>query len=194
MKLYTPDRLISYVVASDNGLAPNVTGDVCTLGVCKPLVRKAATIGHDWIIGMSIAPHESNNVIYVMQVEEKIPFSEYFNDSRFQCKKPDRDRKGDNFFQGTGDDLQIAFHNAAHYGKEEAIARDLKSPFTVAASTFWYFGANAPILPRSLQSTPVALPENRRGHRIIEDTKTIKTFARWLQQWPVGIHGPPRDI
>lgn len=30
---YTPKKLISYVVASDNGLAPNVTGDICSLTV-----------------------------------------------------------------------------------------------------------------------------------------------------------------
>ena len=191
---YKPKRLVSYVVASDNGLAPNITSGICTLTVCKPVVRQIAEIGQDYIVGMSTAADGRNKVIYAMQVDEKIPYADYFKDPRFQSKKPDVDFKGDNFFSGMNGKLEIAFGNAAHVGRPDAIRRDLKTPFAVVGHKFWYFGANAPELPGQLQSTPIALPDrSRRGHRITSDPAALKTFLDWLEKWPNGIHGQPRD-
>lgn len=193
-KSYAPKRLLSYVVASDNGLAPNVTGGVCTLSVCKPVVRKVARAGADYIIGMSTAPDDRNRVIYVMQVDEKIPFADYFNDKRFQAKKPGNDIKGDNFFRAEKGQLKIAFDNASHTGKAQAIARDLKAPVAVVGHRFWYFGENAPELPEELRQTKIPLPDAyRRGHRVTDDAATIRAFTKWLDQFEPGIHGKPRD-
>ena len=192
---YEPQRLLSYVVASDNGLAPNVTGDICTLSVCKPVVRQVSEIGQDYIVGMSTAAHGRHKLIYAMQVDEKIPYEQYFQDKRFQSKKPDRNIKGDNFFDQINGKLQIAFKNAAHAQRPKAIARDLKSPFAVVGHRFWYFGSNAPELPEDLQYTPISLPDrSRRGHRVTSDLNHVRAFTQWLNSWSCGVHGQPRDL
>ena len=195
-KEYLPLRLISYVVASDTGLAPNITGDFCTLAVCKPVIRRVAQINEDLILGFSIPSHGRNRLIYAMQAEEKLAFEDYFKDPRFQCKKPDQDIRGDNFFKKAGDHYKIAFNNAAHFGKEGPVSRDLKTPLSVIAKTFWYFGDNAPELPKSIiKNSTIALPDrSRRGHRVNKDPKLIESLINWLHQYPSGVHGTPRDL
>lgn len=193
-QIYTPTRILSYVVASDNGLAPNITGGICTLTVCKPLVRQVATVGVDWIVGMSHSRHGRNRVIYAMQVGEKIPFGTYFLDPRFACKKPDADKKGDNFFQAEDDAFVIPFSCAAHYGKPDKIARNLKAPWAIIGHQFWYFGGSAPELPRPLHGSHLALAgRGRRGHRVTIDPQQIEIFKDWIKGYRPGIHSTPRD-
>ena len=190
-----PKRLFSYVVASDTGLAPNVTGGVCTLTVCKPAVRQGAVAGQDWIIGLSTAAHGRARVIYAMQADEKIPYADYFADRRFQDKKPRADKRGDNFFVHSNGQYRVAFNDAAHAGKPDKIARDLKSPVAVVGHRFWYFGGAAPPLPERLARAHLALTDTyRRGHRVTQDPALIRAFVKWIEKFPPGIYGSPRDL
>jgi hypothetical protein len=43
-------QLYSYVLRVDRGAAPNPFWGVCTLTICKPVIRRNAEVG-DWIIG-----------------------------------------------------------------------------------------------------------------------------------------------
>lgn len=100
-----------------------------------------------------------------------------------------------NFLKQAKGQCKIAFREAAHYGKADKIARDLKTPFAVVGSRFWYFGENAPTLPNELTQTTIALPDrSRRGHRVNDDPHIIKVFVSWLSQHKPGIHGYPRDL
>lgn len=191
---YSPQRLVVYVVSSDNNLAPNVTTGICSLTVCKPVVRKQSVIGADWIIGMSTSKHGIDRVIYAMQVDEKLSYEDYFNDPRFAAKKPSAAQpKGDNFFQMTKDGLMVTTSLAAHYGKADKIKRDLNAPVAVLGKRFWYFGANAPRLPEDLRDTRI-VTGNRRGHRYVDDADVIAKFVAWLEaNYAPGVHGGPRD-
>lgn len=187
--------MLVYIVASDRGLAPNITGGFCTLAVCKPVVRHSAQPG-DIIIGMSTARHGKDRMIYSMTVGEKIPFADYFNDPRFAIKKPEvSGRSGDNFF--ARDELTGTYNissGAAHAGDDLRIRRDLRTPFAVVARDFRYFGANAPHIPDDLQQTRI-VQGAVRGHRLITDTAVINRFTAWLNQnYAPGIHGTPRDL
>ena len=44
------NKLFSYVLRFDDGAAPNPFGGICTLTICKPAIRRSASVG-DWIIG-----------------------------------------------------------------------------------------------------------------------------------------------
>lgn len=83
-------RNFSYKIEHDFGLAPNPFGGYCTLAVCKSSIRsnKGLEVG-SWIIGTgSKKLKNANKLIYAMQVGEKLTFNEYWNDPRFQYKKP----------------------------------------------------------------------------------------------------------
>src|SRR5688572_6600385 len=96
-------RVFSYVVASDGGFAPNPFHDWCTLACCKPKIRKAARPG-DLIVGLS---PRCERLVYILRVDEKLRFEQYWSDARFQQKKPvwSRDRvarNGDNIYEPNG--------------------------------------------------------------------------------------------
>lgn len=193
--IFRPQRLYSYVVASDRGLAPNITGGICSLAVCKPMVRQQVVPGRDWILGLSTAEHGRTRLIYAMQVDEKLSYGDYFVDPRFAHKKPPQDPVGDNFFRATKAGHQLSCAAAAHYGRPLALTRDLKAPYAIIGHRFWYFGANAPELPAKLVGSNVVLPDAyRRGHRVNDDTPVIQAFVRWIEQYPPGVYGPPRDV
>jgi len=44
-------KLFSYIIPIDDGPAPNPFGDICTLAICKPAIRRKAQVG-DWVIGI----------------------------------------------------------------------------------------------------------------------------------------------
>ncbi|WP_259016597.1 Nmad2 family putative nucleotide modification protein [Emticicia fluvialis] len=43
-------KIYSYVLRLDDGSAPNPFGGICTLTICKPVIRRTARVG-DWVIG-----------------------------------------------------------------------------------------------------------------------------------------------
>jgi len=190
--LYRPERILSYVVQSDNGLAPNITGGFCTLAVCKPVVRRTARAGQDLVLGMS---RQRNCVTYIMQVDRKVSFFEYSRLPEFECKKPSFEHLiGDNFFKEEAGELQLAFDIARHNGNEEALARDLNAPVVLVGYNFWYFGERQPELPLELHNAHMTLPGRRRdGHRVTTDGAEIAALIDWVHSLEPGIHGKPRD-
>ncbi|MFT7434059.1 MAG: hypothetical protein ACI9TY_001704 [Alphaproteobacteria bacterium] len=187
--IYIPERLVVYVVASDEGLAPNIQGNHCSLAVCKPVVRRVAKLKTDWIVGMSTNKHGKKKLIYVMQVEEKLSFNQFFLDNRFDSKKPHKTNpKGDNFIW----DGQ-ALRCASHYGHAEKMTRNLSVDNVLVARQYWYFGENAPEIPHGLFETKL-VQGPRRGHKIVANAFAIDAFYNWLiNQYQPGIHGTYRD-
>ena len=81
-------ELYSYVVARDYGFAPNPFMNVCTLATCKPKIRANAQVG-DWVVGTGTASRKrSGRIVFAMRVSETMTFNSYWNDPRFQEKKP----------------------------------------------------------------------------------------------------------
>ncbi|MGA2678815.1 MAG: hypothetical protein ABSF37_05875 [Sedimentisphaerales bacterium] len=99
--------LYSYVVDHDTGKAPNPWGGYCTLVHCKfqdnskrrnivELAKKG-----DWILGTGGESKQSagnKKIIYLMCVDEKLPFKSYLSDKRFIGREDCRDdSKGNKF-------------------------------------------------------------------------------------------------
>lgn len=81
-------RLHSYVVARDYGFAPNPFFGICTLATCKRRIRRVAEIG-DWVVGTgSKKRNREKHVVYAMRITDTMTFNDYWNDPRFQTKKP----------------------------------------------------------------------------------------------------------
>ncbi len=58
-------RLVSYILTSDTGFAPNPFFRYCTLACCKPQIRRSAEPG-DWIVGIS-RKADGNRIVYAMR-------------------------------------------------------------------------------------------------------------------------------
>ena len=135
MKLYT------YVVAADNGFAPNPFGDFCSLACCKPVIRRTAEIG-DWIIGIGSVNNVGNERrIYAMEVTEKIHFDEYYDDKRFQ------NRMDNIYYKNKGEWRQKnnPFHN------KDNMKHDTKTEYILISDNYFYFGEKAVKIPKEFR-------------------------------------------
>lgn len=97
--------LFSYVVDHDLGFSPNPFGGYCTLVHCKfggktgrRNVVELADVD-DWIIGTGGKSKDSaghGRIIYLMRVGQKLPFSKYLSDRRFQDRSDCEDFRSGN--------------------------------------------------------------------------------------------------
>jgi hypothetical protein len=190
----------SYKIEHDFGLAPNPFGGYCTLAVCKPAIRrnKNLEIG-DWIFGTgSVKLKCLHHLIYAMKTEEIITFQKYWEDPRFQYKKPVINGSlvqlyGDNFYHQNEKGKWIQ-ENSAHSisnnkPNNEHLRIDTGGENVIISRTFYYFGSSSFLIPekywkicsegRSLKSN--AIPE-----------KIAESFVKWLEKkFAPGIYGDP---
>ena len=106
-------KLYSYVVERDNGFAPNPYWGVCTLANCKSSEGKKSkgksivdrAKKGDWVVGTGGKSDRSagrhGTLIYVMRVDKIRTLAEYFDNGKFEAKRPITDgtykqQQGDN--------------------------------------------------------------------------------------------------
>lgn len=198
----------SYRIEHDYGLAPNPFWGYCTLAVCKPKIRnnKNLEIG-DWIFAQgSKSLGNLNHLMLAMQVEEKLTFEEYWNDSRFELKKPVvngtlAQMYGDNFYHKDSDGNWIQ-ENSAHSTSDcevnqKHLETDTNGEFVLISKNFYYFGDS------SFLDEQVKIPEkyldvfsdNGRGMMSVSIPNDLALeFLEWIQEnFDKGIHGDPID-
>lgn len=192
-------HLFSYRVEHDFGLAPNPFGGTISFAVCRGDIRsnKLMQIG-DWLVGTgSVSMKNEGRLIYAMKVEEIISFDEYWNDPRFQYKKPYLkgtlvQMYGDNFYHTV--DERMVQEPSAHSNPDleqriKLYNKDVKGKRVLLSKTFYYFGDNCPLIPTELQT----ICSSGRAYKYKKITEEqIKSFVSWLESnYTVGIHGDP---
>lgn len=194
----------SYLVEHDLGLAPNPFGKYCTLAVCKPEIRKSKKLAiGNWVIGTGSKALEVTTgkkligkLIYAMAVEEKINLEDYWNDERFQYKKPIMNGTlvtmfGDNFYHKDEEGKWIQ-EDSAHCMLDgtcnpEHFKKDIRGENVLISQHFFYFGNNAPLIPKHL----IKVCHSTQGQKKL--TKELSTeFIDWIHNnFQTGIHGDP---
>ncbi len=194
-------NFFSYKLDHDYGLAPNPFGEFCTLAVCKPGIRSNKNLDlKDWIIGTgSKALGFVHHLIYAMQVEETLTFDEYWEDERFQYKKPVLNGSlvelyGDNIYhtnKKTGNWIQ---EDSAHSEKggltnEKHLESDTSGKNVLISRTFFYLGDHAEQIPE--QFLEICNEGRNMKYRAI-DEKLGKAFIDWVKsKFKQGINGDP---
>ena len=181
-------RLYSYIITRDFGFAPNPFHGYCTLATCKPIIRKNADVG-DIIVGLGSGAQDSSfksRIIYVMIVNEKLTFDEYWDDERFKCKRPNmygskKQMYGDNIYHTdpkSGRIIQEDSHHSLDEGETnwDNFNRDVPGQYVLIAKEFWYWGGN----PISVPDDFLEITNVRRNHIVIEDPFFIEQFIIWL--------------
>lgn len=186
-------KLYSYVVKIDHGLAPNPFWGYCTIAVCTPNHMGVKAQVDDWIVGTS-PNSQGNKLVYAMQVSEAIPFEKYYDDERFEKKKPNikgswQERCGDNMYYKNQQGIW-AQHRTLLHRNDEAIKKDLKHPVVFVAKHFYYFGDKAVSIPSEFQE----LIWKRQGCKSNHFPEVVKRFLNWLSpNFESGILGYPKD-
>ena len=184
VRLSMCERIYRYVVRYDCGTAPRPYGGLCSLAICKPMIRRNAAVG-DWIIGFrSQRPGE---VVYVMQISERLPLGNYWSDPRFANRRPRASPIPDNFYRATDAGSLVQVRNSIH-GPTEA-AKDIRGRHALLGRRFWYFGVNSVPLPNELMH----LVHATQGHAVHKARRPndVANLRHWLAAWKPGIHGAP---
>lgn len=192
-----------YKLEHDYGFAPNPFHGVLTLAACKGDIRrnKNLKIG-DWIVGLgSVAMGNLNHIIYAMQVSEILTFDQYWEDARFECKKPVLNGSlvqmyGDNVYHTDAVSHEIVQEQCAHSNDDGSVNeghrdRDVRGQNVLIAKRFYYFGDNCPKLPSEFSYIKV----DSRGIKywdMFGKDKLILPFVEWLENnFGPGVHGDP---
>ena len=194
-----PD-LFSYIVVYDSGFAPNPFHDFCTLATCKPKIRKGASVG-DWVVGTgSKGLGLRGFFVYAMRVSESLSFAKYWNDPRFEKKKPNLHGSykiacGDNIYYPLegGQWGQLNSYHSEKDGSpnQKHIDRDTEVNRVLISNDFVYFGGKGRKVPDSLGK----LVHQGRGYKRIKDQAIIMEFESWLQELGMkGYQGRPFDM
>ena len=198
-------RLYVYVVTSDGGHAPNPFHGFCTLATCKPQIRKKAQ-KDDWIAGISPKQRGHNRrLVYAMRVDDDLTYDEYWDDRRFELKKPiwegtPKQRCGDNYYHRSPEGSWIQ-EPGDHSHKDSSqnmyfTRKDTRVPrVLVSENTFVYYGKNSIEIPDALCNGDNRVVQNcGRGHRCNFSENFRQDFIEWLEeQKHIGVAGEPRD-
>jgi len=186
-----------YVVDRDFGFAPNPFHGSCTLATCKPAIRSTATSG-DWVFGMGGARlNATGRCVFAMQVTKKVSFDEYWSDPNYAVKKPVRNGSramlvGDNIYHR--DSTHAAWQQEdSHHSSDDGTAdiynlqRDTGSNNVLISERFWYFGRNAPNVPKKIFEAIGY--SNVRSHRRMD-----RATAQPLIDWLLSQYGRTRNL
>jgi len=196
--------LRSYIVAYDSGFAPNPFNGFCTLATCKPDIRKRAALG-DWVVGTGSnkkGVRRGGFLVYAMMIREALTFDEYWNDPRFEKKKPNlngsyRMACGDNIYSPLEDGGWRQF-DSYHSNKDgtprvDHTKKDTSVDRVLISDDFVYFGAEGPEIPKTLKDAGIV--HSGIGQKRITNAATIADFEAWLEGLGVkGYQGRPFDM
>jgi hypothetical protein len=183
-------RLCTYIVTEDTGFAPNPFWEWCTLAACTPNHRKNDFAEGDWIAGF-LSKQRDHRLLYAMELSAVLSMACYFNDRRFQKKKPCAGNAwqslcGDNVYEFKNDvwvPHTILFHNTLKHHDQ-----DTKFHKVFIASRYWYFGQNHKAVPSQFKPLIVR-------YRHLNHPDLAQQFAQWIElSFEPGIHGEPNDI
>jgi len=191
-------KCFRYKLDHDYGFAPNPFWGIMTLATCKAQLRhnKRLELG-DWVAGFgSVGMNNLNCLIYAMKVEQVLTFDEYWDNPKYDCKRPVVtgtlcQMYGDNVYhtvegkviqEHCAHSLDSGVPNMGHYDT------DVSGENVLLSKHFYYFGDHAPMIPKDLD---FILPwRNIQFHDL--DDEQIEKFVSWLESnYTVGIHGDP---
>lgn len=193
-------KIFTYIVARDYGFAPNPFRKVCTLSACKPGIRKAAKIG-DWIFGTGSIPNNAQGkLIYAMEVNEILTFEQYWNDPRFQFKKPQmngsiRQMYGDNIYfkDAYGNWKQKDSHHANQDGSinYKNLITDLKGENVLISYNYYYFGRNFINIPQAILND---VCKKKQGFKYVTNSAGLSLINYLKRNYKPGKHGNPIQL
>ena len=196
-------RLFSYVVARDYGFAPNPFYGTCTLATCKPKIRMAANVG-DWVIGTASAQRKGKGfLVYVMRITEVMTFNKYWEDPRFQKKKPNlrgsiKQAFGDNIYRidATGHWDQQDSHHSYVGGAPNPhnIKNDTQTDRILMSEDYAYWGGSGPEIPGCFRDWGGMDICAGRGHKSQFPDDFLDAFIAWYRALDArGYHGAPLE-
>lgn len=189
-----------YTMTKDDGFAPHVKNKWLSLACCSRYTREDSKV-NDVVLGISGKKMEDvpkHIPIYVMKVNEKLTFDEYFHDKRFKGRV-DNIYKLENgkYVQNRKHDVRSKYTHR-HEGVNDAESYDK----LLLSKEFQYFGGYWKEDKRSLHKKMEEFCEKKsithiRGHPKKEELKndSVKQLLEFFKNnYPSGKIGDPNHI
>ena len=179
-------RLFSYCIPVDDGAAPNPFGGICTLAICKPVIRRVADVGC-WVVGTGSSNVNgidySGKIIYAMRVSEKVTMEKY--DQLCLTKYPFKipkwssnirsEKLGDSVY-----DFQKKINGKPSVRPsvhtKENRDHDLGGENVLISDFFYYFGKEAIEIPDEYR----IIARQGQGHQSNKNEEVKEKFIQWL--------------
>ena len=183
-------KIYSYALKYDCGFAPNPFWGICTLAVCRPVIRRTASVG-DWVVGTGSKSVElkdrrrdfSGRVVFAMKVTDKKTLEEYDEFCRKDLEEKIPDWKSEDCRRNTGD----CIYDYSEGGKsplqrksihdESNMKTDLGGENVLISDEFYYFGENPKIMPHYIRG----IIHGNKGFKICKGATLIRNFEKWLE-------------
>ncbi|MDC2824452.1 hypothetical protein PHA51_00175 [Rodentibacter pneumotropicus] len=175
--------LYSYIVSYDYGNAPNPDFHICTLAICKPVIRRCAKVG-DIILGLS-PKRMGNHIVYCMVIDEIVEWKDYYqrckNSTDLSNRIPtDKNHNGDCIWLYQENGEYDWLESKSEHTREDDEYRDLYSGKRVLIGRkYWYFGSNSPAYCIQLPNSHLLVG---RGHRKITEQQVIDEFILFFNE------------
>ncbi len=175
--------LYIYCIPYDDGAAPNPYWGICTLVICKPVIRRTAEVG-DWIVGTGSTNSPIGDiggcVVYAMRVSRTMTMAKYdgYAAKHVPEKVPQwrhqdvRRRLGDALY-----DYSVsppAQRQGVHVSGN--VNTDLGGLNALLSDHFYYFGDRPVRLPQDLQG----IVRQGQGHRSNSNAPYVERFVGWI--------------
>jgi hypothetical protein len=181
-------KVYIYVVDRDFGFAPNPFHGYCSLSTCKPKIRSKAKVG-DWVIGMGGGRlGATGRCVYAMRISATLTFDEYWSNAAYLDKKPVRNGSskmmvGDNIYHYDSKTRNWKQADSHHSNADGSVNRhnlnvDTQTDKVHISRHFYYFGIEAPIVPRQLVNAIGY--KNGRSHRVFL-MKDCVSLIDWIE-------------
>ena len=194
-----------YKLEHDYGFAPNPFYGILTLATCKGKIRNNKNLKiNDWIIGLgSVSMENLDKLIFAMKVEEIITFDQYWNDKRFECKKPILNGSlvqlyGDNVYHTDFKTGEVIQEKCAHSNENGSVNLDHKNRDVIGKNVlishkFYYFGDNCLEIPAKFSYIKLGKKVRDIEFKdLMGKDKEINDFISWIESnYKIGIHGDP---
>lgn len=178
------------MVARDYGFAPNPFFGICTLATCKPTIRRVAQVG-DWVIGTGSSERTRKGfLVYAMRITETMTFHAYWNDPRFQRKKPKlrgskKQAFGDNIYckDAGGQWHQLDSHHSYADGTQNPlnVQNDTQTDRVLISTDYAYWGGSGPEIPHELRHYQGADICAGRNHKSEFPDGLVSAFIAWFR-------------
>jgi hypothetical protein len=191
-------KICTYTVTTDTGFAPNPFFDYCTLAACTPNHVNARLEPGDIIVGFFTDRHDPF-LLYWMEISEVLNYDNYFNDPRFQRKKPKLDgswkfKCGDNIYYRDNKGNWKQIDTLFHYETSNFI-QDTRHSIVFIGNIFSYFGQKAYCQGNKLPEQLRRVLKKGQGIKYTRDSDPLfKDFVIWLKSMDLGRQGNPRDM
>lgn len=127
-----------------------------------------------------------------MRVDETLTFDEYWNDRRFQWKRPKLSGSkklayGDNIYHRSakGKWIQEKSHHSCADGCENLknVKNDTQTNRVLVASDFVYWGGAGPLIPSQFRQSGSDI-RAVRGHKNNFSAQFVQQFVNWVKSQP----------